>query len=259
MVKPRIFFAVLFLLVLTVWACNYCVAGRGKGHGSIFQQVSTPGFALVELFTSEGCSSCPPADEAVAQLVKSAQKNIYVLGFHVDYWNSLGWRDAFSDAAYSARQQQYGNAFRLNSVYTPQAVVNGKMQFTGSDTKRLKQAVEEGLAQQPANTLEVSAKMGNGQTVMVDCQIGNAEKGGTINLALVQRNAKSNVVRGENSGRVLAHVNVVRVFKTLNVAEAKVQTTLALPPGVTANDCKIIAFTQNAALKVTAAADAAIQ
>ena len=259
MVKPRMFFAVLFLLVLIVWACNYCAAGRSKGHGSTLQISGAPGFALVELFTSEGCLSCPAADEAVAQLVKAGQKNIYVLGFHVDYWNSLGWKDAFSDAAYGARQQQYGNAFRLNSVYTPQAVVNGKTQFTGSDTKLLKEAVDEGLAQQPANTLDVSAKMGIGQTVTVDCQIGNAEKGGTINLALVQRNAKSNVVRGENSGRVLTHVNVVRGFKTINVGEAKVQTTLALPAGLTANECKIIAFTQNAALKVTAAADAVIQ
>src|SRR3954452_12119017 len=72
------------------------------------------GFAVVELFTSEGCSSCPPADAAVAKLLNDYKENVYVLGFHVDYWNYLGWKDNFSNAAYSARQQQYGHTFQLN-------------------------------------------------------------------------------------------------------------------------------------------------
>ena len=84
------------------------------------------GFAVVELFTSEGCSSCPPADAAVAKLLHDYKENVYVLGFHVDYWNYLGWKDNFSCAAYSARQQQYGRTFQLNSVYTPQVIVNGQ-------------------------------------------------------------------------------------------------------------------------------------
>src|SRR4051812_5679316 len=86
---------------------------------------SKSGFAVVELFTSEGCSSCPPADEAVANLLASYSANVYVLGFHVDYWNNLGWKDAYSSAGYSQRQQKYGSILHLSSIYTPQAIVNG--------------------------------------------------------------------------------------------------------------------------------------
>src|SRR5580692_11082645 len=99
------------------------------------------GFVLVELFTSEGCSSCPPADEAVGRL-KGWKKNVYVLSFHVDYWNYLGWKDVFSNAAYSTRQQNYGDLFHLNSIYTPQIVVNGKAQFIGSDETALRSTIE---------------------------------------------------------------------------------------------------------------------
>src|ERR1700712_5296387 len=88
------------------------------------------GFAVIELFTSEGCSSCPPADAVIAKVEKeSADKPIYILAFHVDYWNRLGWKDVFSSAAYSARQNQYAQWLNLSSVYTPQVVVNGRTEF----------------------------------------------------------------------------------------------------------------------------------
>src|SRR4051812_5442425 len=87
--------------------------------------VSNTGFAVVELFTSEGCSSCPPAEEAVAGLVKDYTSNVYVVSFHVDYWNYLGWKDEFSSAGFTSRQQQYAAVFNINSIYTPQAIVNG--------------------------------------------------------------------------------------------------------------------------------------
>src|SRR5215831_17181987 len=104
-------------------------------------------FAVVELFTSEGCSSCPPADALLADLKSYANgtdKNIYVLSFHVDYWNRLGWRDPFSDAAYSARQTQYDQHFG-SSVYTPQMIVNGKQQFVGSEKKTASEAIAAAL------------------------------------------------------------------------------------------------------------------
>src|SRR5476649_2001101 len=92
------------------------------------------GFAVIELFTSEGCSSCPPADALVAKVQKeSADKPVYILAFHVDYWNRLGWKDAFSSAEYSYRQSQYARWLKLSSVYTPQIVVNGHTEFVGSE------------------------------------------------------------------------------------------------------------------------------
>src|SRR5471032_1935701 len=88
------------------------------------------GFVLIELFTSEGCSSCPPADELVARIQKADKdKAVYILAYHVDYWNLLGWKDQFSNAANSQRQRQYASWLKLSEVYTPQIVVNGKKEF----------------------------------------------------------------------------------------------------------------------------------
>src|ERR1700744_6104626 len=96
------------------------------------------GFAVIELFTSEGCSSCPPADALVARVQKeSNDKPVYILAFHVDYWNRLGWKDVFSSAEYSERQNQYARWLKLSSVYTPQIVVNGRTEFVGSEEANL--------------------------------------------------------------------------------------------------------------------------
>ena len=111
---------------------------------------SSTGFAVVELFTSEGCSSCPPADKVVAKLLKEHKSNVYVLGYHVDYWDDLGWKDIFSNNIFTQRQKAYAKAFKLSSVYTPQIVVNGTEQFVGSDEGKLNNAVAKNL-QQPSN------------------------------------------------------------------------------------------------------------
>src|SRR5262245_48953789 len=103
---------------------------------------SASGFAVVELFTSEGCSSCPPADRLLADLAK--RPGVYALEFHVDYWNSLGWRDPYSAAAYSDRQRMYGD-----DIYTPQMVVNGTNLFVGSNRARAEAAIAAGLSAPP--------------------------------------------------------------------------------------------------------------
>jgi hypothetical protein len=103
------------------------------------------GFAVIELFTSEGCSSCPPADELVARVEKeSGGKPIYILAYHGDYWNRLGWRDAFSSLEYSARQNQYAEWLNFSSVYNPQIVVNGPMEFVGSEEGNLRNGIRAG-------------------------------------------------------------------------------------------------------------------
>src|SRR5271167_1475342 len=105
--------------------------------------------AVVELFTSEGCSSCPPADAALAEMAANARKSgapVFALAFHVDYWNYLGWTDRFSDAAYTRRQSDYARAFNTDQVYTPQMIVNGVDQFVGSDRDAAKRAIDAALA-----------------------------------------------------------------------------------------------------------------
>src|SRR5215471_13162766 len=116
------------------------------------------GFAVVELFTSEGCSSCPPADNAVAKLLKEHSSNVYVLGYHVDYWDNLGWRDIFSNASYTQIQKEYAKAFNLSSVYTPQIVVNGTEQFVGSNEAKLNADINKDLQQPSLIKINIDAK-----------------------------------------------------------------------------------------------------
>src|ERR1700761_595401 len=105
------------------------------------------GFALLELFTSEGCSSCPPAEELAAKIQQeSAGKPVYVLAFHVDYWDHQGWKDRYSDAAYSQRQKDYSSWLGTSDIYTPQAVVNGRREFVGSDERALRGALDKALS-----------------------------------------------------------------------------------------------------------------
>ncbi|MES2112408.1 MAG: DUF1223 domain-containing protein [Bacteroidota bacterium] len=111
-------------------------------------KTGTPGkgFAVIELFTSEGCSSCPSADALVARVEKEAtDKPVYILAYHVDYWNRLGWKDAFTSPEYSARQSQYADWLNLSSVYTPQIVVNGRKEFVGSEEGTLRNAIKSDL------------------------------------------------------------------------------------------------------------------
>jgi hypothetical protein len=216
------------------------------------------GFAVVELFTSEGCSSCPPADEAVIDIAKKYKNNVFVLGFHVDYWNYLGWKDVFSNAGYSKRQQQYGAAFSLNSIYTPQIIVNGKTEFVGSDKTRLQQTIAKELNTVAISNIELSARQNGSNSISVDVKTENTPNT-IIHIALVQLHAQSDVTRGENEGRLLHHINVVRDFKTLE-SNKDHAVYLDLPAGLSKKDCSVIGLVQDKnTFHITAAVSTAIQ
>lgn len=203
---------------------------------------SDKGFAVVELFTSEGCSSCPPADEAMAALAKEYPANVYVLEFHVDYWDKLGWKDAFSSADYTARQQQYAAVFNINSIYTPQAIVNGQVEFTGSDRKKLSSAIKDALNKNVNSGIDINARANGSKEITVSWSAKTSGKA-VLQLALVQLAASSNVQRGENKGLLLHHVNIVRDFKTVSQSSGTIK--MHLPGALAAKDCSLIAFVQN--------------
>ncbi len=214
------------------------------------------GFAVVELFTSEGCSSCPPADAAAAALANDYPATVFVLAFHVDYWNYLGWKDPFSKAAWTERQQAYAGAFALSSIYTPQVVVNGQYQFTGSDKIRLYNTVEAELAKHLPAAIALSAKA-NGQNIRVEYTATGAEKC-LLHFALVQQQASSAVQRGENRGKQLQHIDVVRDFITSVSGRGFVD--LHLPVGGSISGFRVIGFVQQEKdLHISAAAACSIQ
>ena len=212
-------------------------------------QSATPapgGFAVVELFTSEGCSSCPPADAALADLVHDSRgQHIYALAFHVDYWNRLGWTDPFSTKAFSDRQLQYAGALKLDNVYTPQAVVNGSREFVGSNRDALKAAITDAIAVPPVAMLSATARKTEGG-FQLDVSGTNVPAAAIISAALVEDGLVTDVKRGENGGQRLAHEHVVRSFHS-EAANESGHVSISLPTevGVHLDRASIILFAQH--------------
>src|SRR5882724_3163468 len=175
---------------------------------------------LLELFTSEGCSSCPPADmllEMLDQKQPIEGAELIVLSEHVDYWDRLGWKDPFSSAQYTARQQDYTNKFNLDGVYTPQLVVDGRFGFVGSNAREASAAIQKAIREQKtALTISNVARNGNQISAHIELpavpQYGKGTKA-LLYVAIADNRAESQVARGENAGRNLAHVSVTRVLQ----------------------------------------------
>jgi len=164
---------------------------------------------LVELFTSEGCSSCPPADRVLSRLEKeqsNADAQIITLAFHVDYWNYLGWKDEFSQKHFSDRQNGYAARFNMDSIYTPQMVVDGETQFVGSNLGTAQKAITDSAKNQKAN-VEISNASDKIKVKISDLP---AHDESYVWLAVAEDDLKTNVRRGENVGKTLDHVSVVR-------------------------------------------------
>ncbi|MEQ8303465.1 MAG: DUF1223 domain-containing protein [Cyclobacteriaceae bacterium] len=178
------------------------------------------GFAVIELFTSQGCSSCPPADRNLVTLLRDAkEKNIAVFGlsFHVDYWNYIGWRDPYSSKTYSERQRNYAKSIASQRVYTPQMIVNGSVEFVGSNTVKAGAAIQNALREKPKYRLSLKRKEMIGGSTLSVTYISNEEPHGEqLNIAVVEREVSNYVNNGENHGRTLNHTNVVKAFETIS-------------------------------------------
>src|SRR5678815_2992355 len=203
------------------------------------------GFALIELFTSEGCSSCPAADEVLEEIQKKyIGKNVLIAGYHVDYWDKLGWKDVFSDASFTQRQEYYSNIFHLNSIYTPQVVVNGKKEFIGSNKSKLISSIEEQLNERPAVSIKLNVVQNTKGKIGVhySAEGADAKKEQAI-LVLIQKMATNEIRKGENKGRTLHHINIVRNIFYL---PPKGKTTnFTLPTGFSKEDFFVAGFVQD--------------
>jgi len=204
-------------------------------------------FAVVELFTSEGCSSCPPADRVLAEIAVAARRDgrrVFPLSFHVDYWDRLGWRDPFGDPAHARRQSLYAGAFE--SRYTPQVVVNGGESFVGSDAARAARSIEAALARPAQVGVRIRFESIAADSVRVHWETSTSPRHADLHCALVERGLTSAVRRGENGGRTLLHENVVRVFRTSPLAKSTSgRMTLALPAGVRSENAAAVVYVQD--------------
>jgi hypothetical protein len=208
------------------------VVGVGAGamvlreRGPVRTQPSTRTPVVVELFTSEGCSSCPPADSLLATLAdKQPIENAEIIALeeHVDYWNDLGWADPFSSKDWTARQYDYAGVLGNVNAYTPQMVVDGKTEFVGSSERKARQAIVEASGQEKALVTLTPAKPAGGADRW-SIQIGSLPKaagsGAEVWLATTETGLHSAVTRGENAGEDLHHAAVVRAMRRIGEARA---------------------------------------
>ena len=166
---------------------------------------------VVELFTSQGCSSCPPADAIFADLVQKGE--VIALAYHVDYWDYLGWQDTLASKNNTARQYDYAKSFRASSVYTPQAVINGRTHVNGSSLTEISQALARFSKSGKGMTVDVKV-MRAGDTVVIDAGDGAGDEKGQVLLVYFDPARPVAIQRGENSGRVVTYWNAVTDIDT---------------------------------------------
>ena len=206
---------------------------------------------LVELFTSEGCSSCPPADALLTEL--AGRPEILALSFHVDYWDKLGWKDPFSSPAATARQQRYTGLLGLATAYTPQIVVDGQWQAVGSSRAEVERAI--GAARRSREAVPVALAVEPGR---VKIEIGSGGAPGSVLLIGFDRRQVSAVARGENSGRTLAHADVVSSIEEVGQYDGRA-LTLEAPVRLPAERVAAILQARDGRVLGVAAADASPQ
>jgi len=234
-----------FIMPITVFTVSLLTISFSTSKLKEQVKKNQDGFALIELFTSEGCSSCPPADAILEEIQKKySDRNVVILGYHVDYWDKLGWKDVFSDHLFTERQEYYSDIFRLNSIYTPQVVVNGETEFIGSNKNKLVGSIDERLNGKSSLSINLKAnKTPTGEIAATYSIGGDLSKNEQVILLLVQKVATSKIKKGENEGLTLNHINIVRAITYL----AKVQSTTSfdLPHGLQKEDVFIVCFIQD--------------
>ena len=210
---------------------------------------------VLELFTSEGCSSCPPADAFLKQLDDAGRVNnaeIIAIEEHVDYWDQLGWRDPFSSHDWTERQEQYARAFHHDGPFTPQFVVNGRSELSGSSSRKAHQDIVE-AAKLPGADLRFSPNSVSPHSAEFSITVGSLPPeahSAHLFLAVTERGLSTNVLRGENEGRNLSHAPVLRSLTTIQIpktnqsAVTEIKAQVKIDPSWKRENLRFVVFLQ---------------
>ena len=199
-----------FLPCAAIAFCAATCGGQSPGARRVAHPAAQP--VIVELFTSEGCSSCPPADALLVRLDRQpvSGADVIVLSEHVDYWDRLGWKDRFSSHDFTERQQAYGALFKLEDIYTPQAVVNGTAQFNGADGREISKAIERAAASHAVSLMLTGVQVAGDKVSFALGQVSPSGPGKVdVFAALVEPATTTEILAGENQGRTLRQAGVV--------------------------------------------------
>ncbi len=233
-------------------------AVRGLSAEQPLEKRIGPNPVVVELFTSQGCSSCPPADTLLRQLARNPalQGRVIPLAFHVDYWNYLGWRDPFSSADWSRRQMFYTHALGVSSAYTPQAIVGGRKQFVGSNASVLDAAIVEASQRKPEGDVTLNV---NGNAIDVKASTPSSADTDLL-LVIYENDITTSVKNGENGGSTLINDAIVRDLRNLGTFRSgsiERHATLTLRPEWKRDHLGIVALLQDRGTLAIRAAAAA--
>ena len=245
------FFATSVVVAIVIFTTSYKSSDTKESFSATS---SSTGFAVLELFTSQGCSSCPPADALLGRYAAKADANIFPLSFHVDYWNRLGWKDPFSAAKFSERQRDYAMIINNASVYTPQLVVNGVKEMVGNDEKAVASAVANAIKVSPVLEIVINKIETKGDDVAIYFTTDKNIKNCKVQAALVQARAFTHILKGENEGINLTNYNVVRDFVSKPLTQGTSSVGLQLPGNRTDNNYSVVLYVQeDASGKIIAA------
>ncbi|MBX2843520.1 MAG: DUF1223 domain-containing protein [Flammeovirgaceae bacterium] len=228
----------LILWIVLGYHLNSCNAQRNS-----FDDKS---FILLEMFTSQGCSSCASADALISEVIENAEKrnsNVFVLTYHVDYWDYLGWKDKLAKPAFAARQRKYAKVLGSLNIYTPQLVVNGELHFVGSDRRKLFEIIGgNGIK---TTTVEVNLEVAQkGNTLDLLIRLAGDFQNSIIHLAIVEKGLTTEIKGGENKGRTINYDNVVRIFQSRE-SDKEVFEKLNIPADINSQNAELIVFVQD--------------
>ena len=205
----------------------------------------------MELFTSQGCSSCPSADRLLGKYANDP--SVIALSFHVDYWNHLGWKDPFSTAENSARQQMYASSLNTEGIYTPQLVINGEREMVGSDEKKIKSTLTD-LINESSNTGISITKLSSAEGKFeIKFTLQNLPRDASVHLAVVQKKEITAIRAGENRGVTLTNYNIVRSFQDVKAKDGGNETTVTQPTGLDNKEVSIVLIVQDKSNRIIAA------
>lgn len=217
--------------------------------------VSYDPIVVLELFTSQGCSSCPAADMLLETKKKQFSNEVYALSYHVDYWNYIGWEDPFSKSVYTVKQRRYNRKFRNRSNYTPQLVINGKEHFVGSNKVEVNAGIDKYIKEKTENNLILKELRSSEGSVAFAYKVEGKRTDKNIRILLVIDERTTSVKRGENRNRTLKNSNIVVAEQIQGVDSEERSTSIAIPEIVNATDkISLIVLVEDNEYNITAAA-----
>ncbi len=224
---------------------------KAKNMGDI--NAESPGVVVLELFTSQGCSSCPPADALLQRVKKQYPKEVFALSYHIDYWNYIGWKDPFSKSAHTKKQTAYNLKFRNRSNYTPQLVINGMEHFVGSNAQKMNSKITQYKKMKATGWVDLKVVEKVGRRALFDFSVDSSANAELLRAVLVLNERTTQVGRGENRHKKLTNANIVVAEKYLPIDSGS--GYIDIPSTVFKNEpCTLMLLLENEAMDIVAAA-----